>query len=108
MQDERHALGGGEPVEYHQQGTAHRLGHRHLFVGGRSHGNRTVIVGAEHFRAAFPLPESVEALVGGHRGEPAGRIGHLGDAAPADLQPRGLHRIVGVMHRAEQSVGDLA
>lgn len=108
MKDERHTLGRGQPVEHHEQRAAHRLGHGDLLVGGGGDGGRKQFVPAEHFGTPLLLAQPVEAFVGGHCGEPAGRIAHSAEAAPADLEPCGLDCIVGVVHRAEQSIRDCA
>lgn len=66
------------------------------------------MIGSEHLGTALLLAQPVEAFVCRDGGEPARGIVHVGDTVPADLEPRGLNSVVGVMNRAQQAVGDRA
>ena len=108
VQDERDALGGRERLEHHEQGQAH--GARELRFLGRV---ESVCPGLPWLWCARserllaprrPRPQHVEAHARDDGGQPSAEIVDPRGVGAAEPQPRFLHGVVHLAHRAEHPV----
>ena len=109
VKHEGHALGRTQRIEHDHHGGAHGVGEQDLALRIGRLGFRRPAFGDQRGRrvlARLPRPEHVEAHARNHRGEPATEVVHFAGFGPRDPQPRLLHGVFGVGHRAQQAVRD--
>jgi len=109
VQHERHAFGGAERLQRHQQGQADRVA-QHCFllrvravIGDRRVGDQRRV-----HRFLTPRParaQHVQAHSRDHGGQPSAQVLDAARPGAAQANPGLLHRVVGLARRAEDPVG---
>lgn len=110
VEDKCEALGRRQAVEDHEQGQSYRVGEDSLVFGigrlvGFGHGRGELLV-ERVFAAGVAGAQHVEADARDHGGQPSAKILNFAGSGAAKAQPRLLDRIVGLVQRAENAVGD--